>query len=75
MNCDVLYQRLTDHREGTLDASLCEAIERHLGECSPCGELRQDLEDLARICREARQAACMPADVRQRIETLLRADT
>jgi predicted anti-sigma-YlaC factor YlaD len=71
MKCSDLYRLLSDHVEGVLDPSDCEAIERHLRECSPCGELRRDLEDLARLCRESARPR-MPEGVRQRIERLLR---
>jgi predicted anti-sigma-YlaC factor YlaD len=71
VKCNDLYRRLSDHAEGILDETDCAAIEKHLRECSPCGELRKDLEVLARLCRES-QRPRMPEDVRRRIETLLR---
>ena len=70
MTCDELYRRLTDHAEGVLDSRVCEELERHLTECYACNQIRQDLEDLSRLCRE--QAAIrLPDDVRHRIEGLL----
>jgi predicted anti-sigma-YlaC factor YlaD len=72
MKCTDLYRRLSDHGEGVLDEGDCAAIEKHLRECSPCGALREDLEALARLCRES-QRPRMPDDVRRRIERLLRA--
>lgn len=72
MKCDDLYRRLTDHADGVLDAGDCAAVEEHLRDCAPCGAVRGDLEDLARLCRESRQPR-MPDDVRRRIEALLRA--
>lgn len=71
MNCSDLYRRLSDHAEGLLGPEDCAAIERHLRECSPCGELRRDLEDLAQMCRQSRRPR-LPEDVRRRIESLLR---
>jgi anti-sigma factor RsiW len=71
MKCTDLYRRLTDHAEGLLDKGDCAAIEKHLRECSPCGELRGDLEALARLCRESSRPR-MPDGVRRRIEMLLR---
>jgi predicted anti-sigma-YlaC factor YlaD len=73
MTCAHLYDRLTDLMEGTLDAELCEEVNRHLAECSNCQLLRQDLEDLARLCREAATPTTMPDDVRHRVEALLAA--
>jgi hypothetical protein len=71
MKCSDLYRRLADHGEGLLDEGDCAAIEQHLRECSPCGDLRKDLEALARLCRESSRPR-MPDDVRRRIERLLR---
>lgn len=71
MTCEELYERLTDLAEGTLQADVCAEVERHLAECRDCQHVREDLEDLARLCREASSAPAMPEDVRRRIETLL----
>jgi predicted anti-sigma-YlaC factor YlaD len=71
VKCNDLYRRLSDHAEGLLDEGDCAAIETHLRECSPCNDLRKDLETLSRLCRETTRPR-MPDDVRQRIEKLLR---
>ena len=72
MKCDDLYRQLTDHADGVLDAGDCAAVEQHLKDCAPCGDMRRDLEDLARLCRESRRPR-LPDEVRHRIEALLRA--
>jgi hypothetical protein len=70
MTCDELYRRLTDHAEGVLEGDVCREVERHLAQCATCNEIRKDLEDLSRLCRE--QAAIeLPVGVRRRIEGLL----
>ena len=71
MTCDELYRRLTDHAEGVLQGEVCREVERHLAECHDCQQIRHDLEDLSRLCRESRRPR-MPDDVRRRIEALLR---
>jgi anti-sigma factor RsiW len=71
VKCNDLYRRLSDHAEGLLDEGDCAAIEKHLRDCSPCGALREDLEALARLCRESKRPR-MPDDVRHRIDKLLR---
>ena len=71
MKCTDLFRRLSDHAEGLLDKGDCAAIERHLRECATCGALHSDLDVLARICRESARPK-MPADVRRRIEDLLK---
>ena len=70
MTCDELYQRLTDHAEGVLDADVCQEVDRHLAECESCRLIRQDLEDLSRLCRK-QEPVRLPDDVRARIEALL----
>ena len=71
MKCDELHRRLTDHADGVLNAQDCAAVEEHLKDCAPCGALRRDLEDLARLCRETRRPR-LPEEVRRRIAALLR---
>ena len=70
MKCNDLFRRLTDHADGVLDEGDCAAVEEHLKDCAPCGAVRRDLEDLARLCRQSRRPR-MPDDVRRRIEALL----
>ena len=71
MTCDELGRRLTERRDGALGESDCAAIERHLEECTSCGALHQDLEDLARLCRESERLR-MPLALRRRIEQALK---
>ena len=71
MRCDDLLRLLTEYAEGVVTGPICEEIERHLGDCSPCAELRRDLDDLARLCRQVPRPG-LPAEVRRRIEELLR---
>lgn len=70
MTCDELYRRLTDHEEGVLEGDVCAEVERHLMECASCNEIRRDLQDLSRLCRE-QAAVQLPDGVRRRIEGLL----
>ena len=74
MTCDELYDRLTEHVDGTLQGDICADVEAHLAECRDCQELRQDLVDLARLCHQVAVKAAMPDDVRQRIQALLAGD-
>jgi predicted anti-sigma-YlaC factor YlaD len=74
MTCEELYGRLTDLAEGTLPGDVCDDVQRHLQECRDCQCVRQDLEDLARLCRQVAAATAMPEDVRRRIQVLLAGD-
>ncbi len=66
-----LNDRLTELMEGTLPADICEEVNRHLAECTDCARLRDDLQDLARLCREAAQPTTMPAQLRSRLAEML----
>jgi len=70
MKCDDLARRLTELRDGALGESDCAAIEKHLADCTDCGGLHRDFEDLARLCRESTRPQ-MPLAVRRRIEDAL----
>ena len=71
MNCAQLYERLTELGEGTLPTDVCEEVNRHLAECPDCQLVRQDLQDLARLCRESVQPTTMPEELRGRIAQML----
>ena len=71
MTCEHLNERLTDLLEGTLPGDVCEEVNRHLAECAACSRTRQDLQDLARLCREAAPLTTMPSEVRSRIAQML----
>jgi hypothetical protein len=71
MNCEELYERLTELGEGTLPTDVCEEVNRHLAECQDCQLVRQDLQDLARLCRESSGPTTMPEELRGRILQML----
>jgi anti-sigma factor RsiW len=71
MNCAQLYERLTELEDGALPADVCEEVNRHLAECAACTLVRQDLQDLARLCRESVQPTTMPEELRGRIAQML----
>jgi len=71
MNCNDLLRQLTEYAEGTLDADLCELIDRHMRECTPCAGLQNDLEDLRRLCREGSDRPQLPAALRARLAAML----
>ena len=71
MSCEHLNARLADLMDGTLPADVCDEVNRHLAECADCARLRQDLQDIARLCREAAQPTTMPMELRDRIAQML----
>jgi hypothetical protein len=73
MTCEELYGRLTELEEGSLQPDVCAEVERHLASCAGCQQIRQDLLDLARLCRQSSAPSTMPPEVRSRIASLLTA--
>jgi hypothetical protein len=71
VKCDELIRLLAEYQDGALDRALCSELERHIDDCAPCGELRHDLETLARLCRCAPRPR-LPEDVRERLLRRLR---
>ena len=71
MSSEHLNDRLTELMEGTLPADICAEVTRHLEECADCARLRQDLQDIARLCRESAQPTTMPEELRSRILGML----
>ena len=58
MTCQELYGRLTDLTEGSLQPDICAEVERHLASCAGCQQVRQDPQDLARLCRPPCRRTC-----------------
>src|SRR2546423_14860083 len=54
MTCEEFDAALPDYLEGTVDASLRVAVERHLSECVRCTSLLRDLEKIRK------EAAALP---------------
>ena len=73
MTCEELYGRLTELDEGNLPPDVCAEVDQHLATCAGCQQIRQDLQDLSRLCREAAAPSTMPPEVRSRIASLLAA--
>ena len=49
--CKRLFSLLSDYLDQELDPSLCENMETHLGDCSPCKAYLASLEETVRRCR------------------------
>jgi len=70
MNCSEFLRRLSDYADGKIEIDVCRELEQHLRDCPPCEDMQHDLDDLARLCRDA-PTPRMPDDLRRRIERLL----
>ena len=72
--CGAMLTGISAYLDGDLDATECQAIERHCLDCSSCAAVVAGLRETIGLCREAGSAP-LPEPVRQRakasIERLL----
>ena len=72
--CGAMLAGISAYLDGELDATACQAIERHCRDCARCAALVEGLRETIGLCREAGTAP-LPEAVRQRakagIERLL----
>lgn len=63
--CSAMLASISAYLDGDLDATECQAIERHCRDCSRCAVLVEGLRETIGLCREAGSAP-LPESVRQR---------
>jgi anti-sigma factor RsiW len=63
--CGAMLASISAYLDGDLDATECQAIERHCRDCSRCAALVEGLRATIGLCREAGSAP-LPESVRQR---------
>lgn len=51
LRCKRLFSMLSDYLDQELDPSLCQNMESHLGDCSPCKAYLASLEETVRRCK------------------------
>ena len=72
--CGAMLAGISAYLDGDLDATACQAIEQHCGDCPRCAALVEGLRETIGLCREAGRTP-LPEPVRQRakasIERLL----
>ena len=69
-SCKAMFAELSDYLDEQLDESLCEELERHLGNCGACQAFLASLEMTIKRCRESPQECPDPAKaarIRQRL--------
>lgn len=62
--CRAILAGISAYLDGDLDASACEAIERHCQDCARCAALVKGLRETVGLCRQAASAS-LPESVRQ----------
>jgi anti-sigma factor RsiW len=69
--CKEVLANISSYLDGELDATECDAIEQHCGECPNCAALVNDLRETIGLCRQARTLP-LPEAVRQRARESVR---
>jgi anti-sigma factor RsiW len=66
-NCKHLLTSLSDYVDGTLDETICDEIERHLGDCEDCQVVVNTLEKTVYLYHKTAEPQDVPQDVKQRL--------
>jgi anti-sigma factor (TIGR02949 family) len=66
-NCHELISSLSEYVDGSLQAEICQEIERHLRECHKCRVVVNTLKKTVELYQETADDAAMPEAVRERL--------
>lgn len=66
-NCQELLSSLSEYVDGSLQADLCDAIERHLRDCNTCLVVVNTLKKTVELYHESADQSPMPDEVRKRL--------
>lgn len=66
-DCQHLLGELNDYVDGTLSATLCMELERHLAECKNCRIVVDTLRKTVYLVHANNEPEVMPDDVRERL--------
>ena len=73
-NCEHLLTSLSEYVDGTLDETICDEIERHLGDCDDCQVVVNTLEKTVYLYHKSAEPQDVPQDVKQRLFKKLEID-
>lgn len=71
--CPDVMMAFSQHLEGEISADLCADLERHLEGCARCRGACESLKRTLALCRTTGPTADVPAPVRAKVKTALRA--
>lgn len=74
MNCEEAIGLVDGYLDGELDAITNQEIECHLGDCTKCAQAYESQRDLVRVIGAGASYYKAPADLRQSIQSSLRAE-
>lgn len=66
-HCRELLASLSEYVDGTLDESICDVIEQHMGECERCEIVIDTLRKTVELYHAIAPAPPVPDDVRSRL--------
>ena len=69
--CKEILSNISSYLDGDLDATACDAIERHCGQCPSCAALVASLRETVGLCRQAGTTP-LPEAVRERARESVR---
>jgi anti-sigma factor RsiW len=70
-DCHEILAGISGYLDGELDATACEAIERHCQGCPRCAALVKGLRETVGLCRQAASTP-LPEPVRRRAQESVR---
>jgi anti-sigma factor RsiW len=70
-DCQTILANISAYLDGELEATACDAIERHCQQCANCAGLVSGLRETVGLCRDAGSMP-LPDGVRQRARASVR---
>ena len=70
--CAEYVSDLNDYLDGELDPSICEEIEKHVGQCENCRIMVDTMKQTVTLCREGKPEK-LPASLEDKLGNLLKA--
>jgi predicted anti-sigma-YlaC factor YlaD len=71
LTCQQTFRQLNDYLDGELDPEILPVVEEHLETCVVCAKEYHFVATLLRGVRDKLRRSGLPADARDRIESLL----
>lgn len=71
LRCRRLIRYLSDYIDGTIDASVCEHLEKHVEDCAPCKVFIRNFRKTVKILR-AQGRGGAPTALKRRLRASLR---
>lgn len=69
--CRAIFERLSEYLDGELPPALCDEVDGHLGDCTPCVAFLESLRRTVRLI-ETTESPRLPDDVRRSLAAAYR---